>query len=303
MTPAHRLGLRAAVSAGLLAGVALMVDTDRVMAHLQALSPGWVLAALALSVVQVALSAWRWRFTAARLGLELPMAHAFREYYLGTFLNQVLPGGVLGDASRALRHGRDSGSGRVALAAVAIERGSGQVVMTLVAVPALVTLLTPVAPGLAWGSAAVVALALLFGARLLPAETGGTDPIASLRRALLAPDALPLQLLSSSAVVATYLGVFMAAARGLGIELPPTILLPLVPPVLLAMLVPITVAGWGLREGAAATVWATAGLEPAQGAAAAVAYGLLVLLGSLPGALGLLGGRSGRDRNSTKTRR
>lgn len=298
MTPARRLGLRAAVSAGLLAGVAWMVDTDRVMAHLQALSPGWVLIALALSVVQVALSAWRWRFTAARLGLELPMAHAFREYYLGTFLNQVLPGGVLGDASRALRHGRDSGRGRVALAAVAIERGSGQVVMTLVAVPALVTLVTPVAPALAWGSAAVVALALLAGARLLPAGVSGTGPIASLRRALLAPDALPTQLLSSSAVVATYLGVFMAAARGLGIELPATVLLPLIPPVLLAMLVPITVAGWGLREGAAAAVWATVGLEPAQGAAAAVAYGLLVLLGSLPGALSLIGGRPGRDPGS-----
>lgn len=298
MTPAFRLGLRATVSIALLAAVVLVVDTERMLAHLQALDPRWIMIALALSVVQVALSAWRWRFTAARLGLALPMAHAFREYYLGTFLNQILPGGVLGDASRALRHGRDSGRGGGALAAVAIERGSGQVVMALVAVPALVTLLTPVAPALVWACAAAVALALLAGTQLLPTEATGTGPLASLRRALLAPDAFPAQLLSSSAVVATYLGVFLAAARGLGIELPAAVLLPLVPPILLAMLVPITVAGWGLREGAAAAVWATAGLEPAQGAAAAVAYGLLVLLGSLPGALGLMGGPPGRHLQS-----
>ena len=68
-------------------------------------------------------------------------------------------------------------------------------------------------------------------------------------------------------------------------------LLPLVAPVLVSMLLPVTVAGWGVRETAAATLWGAVGLASADGVAISVAYGLLVLLSSLPGALVLLAGR------------
>ena len=64
-----------------------------------------------------------------------------------------------------------------------------------------------------------------------------------------------------------------------------TALLPLVAPVLVTMLLPVTVAGWGLREGAAAALWHAVGLTAADGVAISVAYGLLVLVSSLPGLL------------------
>ena len=60
-------------------------------------------------------------------------------------------------------------------------------------------------------------------------------------------------------------------------------LVPLVAPVLMAMLIPITVAGWGVREGAAAALWGLVGLTPEDGVAISVAYGLLVLVSSAPG--------------------
>jgi hypothetical protein len=54
------------------------------------------------------------------------------------------------------------------------------------------------------------------------------------------------------------------------------------------MAIPLSIAGWGLRETAAVALWAMAGL-PAEGAlAASILYGLLNLLGSVPGALALL---------------
>ena len=56
------------------------------------------------------------------------------------------------------------------------------------------------------------------------------------------------------------------------------------------MLIPVTVAGWGLREGAAAVLWGAVGLAAADGVVVSVAYGLLVLIGSLPGALFLMVG-------------
>jgi hypothetical protein len=66
-------------------------------------------------------------------------------------------------------------------------------------------------------------------------------------------------------------------------------MLPLALLVLLAMALPTNVAGWGPREGAAAGVFAMAGLGAAQGVATAVVYGVMVLVATLPGAVLLMG--------------
>ena len=95
------LTLRLAASVLLLGLLAWRVDLSTLGAHFTDIRPLWALAALALTVPQVVLSAWRWRLTARRIGLSLALWPAVREYYLATFLNQILPGGVLGDATRA----------------------------------------------------------------------------------------------------------------------------------------------------------------------------------------------------------
>ena len=108
---------------------------------------------------------------------------------------------------------------------------------------------------------------------------------ADTRRALTAGSALPVQLASADPVVASYIAVYLVAARAVGIDTPLHSLLPLVAPVLMTMLIPVTVAGWGIRESAAAAVWGIAGLTPEDGVAISVSYGLLVLVSSVPGAL------------------
>jgi bacteriorhodopsin len=54
------------------------------------------------------------------------------------------------------------------------------------------------------------------------------------------------------------------------------------------MAVPMSIAGWGPREGVAAWSFGLAGLGAQQGISAAVVYGVLVLVASLPGAVVLL---------------
>jgi len=296
--------LRLAVSLALLALVAAWLEPTRIAERLFGMRPGWVLAALALSVVQVAASAWRWRFTAGRLDLELPFGEAFREYYLATFLNQVLPGGVLGDVSRAWRHARtaterdrrDRDPTGSTVRAVVLERTSGQAVMALAAVVSFLYLPLPLGAG---GRLAVLGGLVLAGVAVLWLVARGRHALPSRRtlsgrlghdtwRALLAPTALPVQLATSAVVVGSYLATFLAAARAVGVSTPLAELLPLVAPVLLAMLVPMTVAGWGAREGAAAALWTAVGLPGPEGVAISVAYGLLVLLSSLPGGAVLL---------------
>jgi len=61
--------------------------------------------------------------------------------------------------------------------------------------------------------------------------------------------------------------------------------MPLALVVMLAAAIPLNVAGWGPREGAAAWVFAGAGLGATQGATVAVVYGVLALVATLPGGL------------------
>jgi hypothetical protein len=66
--------------------------------------------------------------------------------------------------------------------------------------------------------------------------------------------------------------------------------LPLALVALLAAALPVNVAGWGPREGASGWVFAAAGLGAGPGVATAVAYGVVVLVATLPGALLVLVG-------------
>lgn len=313
VSPTRRVVLRTMVSVSLLVLLAFLVDAGEVVARLSALRPVWVAAALTVSVLQTVVSAWRWRYTAGRLGIELSLGTAVTEYYLATFLNQVLPGGVLGDVSRAWRHSRaesQDGMGLRSVHAVVLERTSGQAVMTSVAVVAAGLLLlvggrsesgglasasgslpehplsdVPWAVSVVAGGAVVVlGVGLLRGLARRAARVPAFHRLLRDARSALLGSALVVQAALSLTIVASYVAVFVLTARAVGVETSVAALTLLVPPVLVTMLVPVSVAGWGVREGAAALLWGAVGLTASDGVAISVAYGLLVLVASLPGA-------------------
>lgn len=292
--------IRLVVSLGLLILLARWLDVGQIAERLRSMQASWVALALLLSVIQVVASAWRWRFTARRLGIELPFLVALREYYLAMFINQVIPGGVVGDVSRAWRHARalpPEASSGPAVRAVIIERASGQVVMAIVATLSIVSLPFETA-ALGWGVLVVTAaVGLWFWVRrYTPNEQSFFGRFwRDARLALFARQAFPPQFASSVVVVMTYLLTYVIAARAIGIATPTVVLLPLVAPVLLTMLVPVTIAGWGVRESAAAVLWGVVGLTAVDGVAISVAYGLLVLLSTVPGGVVLATTLLGRE--------
>ncbi|RQX29028.1 hypothetical protein DLJ57_22210 [Micromonospora chalcea] len=125
-------------------------------------------AALGIGVITTVCCAWRWSLVAGGLGVRLPMRAAVAHCYRAIFLNSTLPGGVLGDVHRAVRHGRDAGDVARGVRAVVWERTAGQVVQVVIAVALLAPminayaarLLTPVLPRI-WRAGGYLAAANL----------------------------------------------------------------------------------------------------------------------------------------------
>ncbi|MFC3505711.1 YbhN family protein [Micromonospora krabiensis] len=269
-------------------------------------------AALAIGVLTTVCGAWRWSLVAGGLGVRLPLRTAVAHCYRAVFLNATLPGGVLGDVHRAVRHGRDAGDVGRGVRAVVWERTAGQVVQVVLALVLLAAFPSPVRPYLPAAIAVVVAggLAAVLLARAVP-RAGRSRWARALRAAvtdvragLLARRTWFGVLLASAVMVAGHLATFLLAARTAGATAPLSRLLPLTLLALLAMGLPLNVAGFGPREGVAAWAFGAAGLTAAQGVATATVYGALVLVASLPGAAVLLrrgtrsaaGGREPADR-------
>jgi uncharacterized membrane protein YbhN (UPF0104 family) len=254
---------------------------------------GWSLvAAGAITVLTTVCCAWRWSLVARNLGVSVPLRAAIPAYYRSQFLNTTLPGGVLGDVHRGLRHGVEVGDVGRGLRAVAWERSAGQVVQLALAIVLLILLPSPVRSSMPAIAAAVLAggLGVLLLIRAL--AHGGPSGwartlhklITDLRDGLLARRALPGIVIASAVVVAGHAATFVIAARTAGSTAPSLQLLPLALLVLLATGIPVNIAGWGPREGAAAWAFGLAGLGAAQGVATAVGYGVMVLGANLPGA-------------------
>jgi uncharacterized membrane protein YbhN (UPF0104 family) len=252
-----------------------------------------LLAAVCITALTTACSAWRWQTVAAGLGVGLPLPTAIAAYYRSQFLNSALPGGVVGDLHRGMRHGLDAGDIGRGLRAVAWERTAGQLVLVVLALTGLLALDSPVRPAMGWIGAAVAAgaVCVVLLLRALP-HRGPSRRAKILRTAradvrdgLLDPRAWPVVVLTSVVVAAGHASIFLVAAETTGAAGSPARLAPLAMLVLLAMAVPLNVGGWGPREGVAAWAFAAAGLGADQGVAAATAYGVMGLVATLPGAV------------------
>jgi glycosyltransferase 2 family protein len=95
--------------------------------------------------------------------------------------------------------------------------------------------------------------------------------------------------------------VFMVAAWTTGSSAPPSRLWPLAMLVLLAMVIPLNIGGWGPREGMAAWAFAAAGLGAHQGVMTATAYGVMGIVATMPGGLVLAVDRLRRSRTRRRS--
>jgi glycosyltransferase 2 family protein len=283
----------------LLAALALVLGTGPFLAALRATDARALAIGAAIALLTTVCGAWRWRLVAHRLGTDLTLSGAVASCYRAQFLNATLPGGVLGDVGRGVQHGRADGDVGRGLRGVAWERTTGQVVLIVLAGVALVVARPFDLPRLDGPSTAVAGALLVAAIGLVAVGWGWRGHRATRWLYVVAADLRALRhgpaswaiVLLSVAAVAGHLAVFLLAARTVGVRTPVVELLPLALVVLVVSAVPLNLAGWGPREGAAAWVFAAAGLGAATGLATAVAFGAIAFVGTLPGAALLLAGR------------
>lgn len=297
--PAIMKMIRFAVTLALLSLLWQAVDGPAALDLLLASDARWLLAAVVVLTGQTLLSALRWRLTAGALGHAIPVGRALREYYLSQIVNQSLPGGILGDAGRAVRARHEVGLKRAGQA-VLFERLAGQLV--LFAVTAIAVLMVWATPGgmvlpewvlrlVTFSGLTIVVMAGMiwgFSHGVGTASRHVRDWINAFSLSVLAPAVMPRQILLSLGTTFLNLLAFALCASATGTTMPLTAVFIVVPLILFTMLIPISVSGWGLREGAAAALFPVFGATATEGFAASLAFGLMFLLSAMPGVVVIL---------------
>ncbi|GKQ41848.1 hypothetical protein ALMP_83610 [Streptomyces sp. A012304] len=288
---------------GTLAGVAILgvllwrTGTGVMLDGLRRIDVPALVVALGIGALTTVFSAWRWALVARGLRIRLPLGPAVADYYRSLFLNAALPGGILGDVHRAVRHGQSAGDVGRGVRAVVLERTAGQLALAVAGAAVLLTLPSPVmadvrhfAPLVALGAVGALAVVVAVRMNSSAGRRGGRvrAALAEAREGLLSRRNGPGVALSSVVVLAGHLAMFVVAARVAGSGASVRTLLPLGVLALLAMGLPLNVGGWGPREGVTAWAFGAAGLGAGTGLAVAVVYGVLCFVAALPGAVVLV---------------
>ena len=293
-----RRWLRPLLGAAFLAVLVWRLGWGPFLDAVAGIEPSTLAAAAAIAAVTTVCCAWRWSLVARSLGVAVPLPAAVAACYRSQFVNVATPGGVVGDVLRGVGTGREHDDRFVGIRSVVWERSVGQAVQVLLTLAALVLLPSPVPRGVVWLLVVLLAVAIV----LLSLARRVRRVRLSEARLVLAPSVWPRLVVASALAVGGHVATFLLAARSVGSTAPTLRVVPLALLVLVSAGLPVNVAGWGPREGAAAGVFGAAGLGAALGLSTAAVFGVLAVVSSLPGAALLVGGallrrRAGQERS------
>jgi glycosyltransferase 2 family protein len=293
------LGAKVAVSASLLYLAFSRVDLGAIGSRLEQAMVSWLVALVTVLSIQLVLVALRWRLIGLQCAASFSIPMAIRYVLIASFFNQTLPSTVGGDAARIWFVSRAGAGWKAAIYSVIVDRVVGMAVLVAVVAICLPWLIELVRDP--WGrgglllvnGAAIVGTAtfLIIGRIHAPwlkrnwamHHIAGTAEVAlrvlsNRRRAgEVIGISITIHLLTVTAVWCA------ARATSVPLEFGPALLL--VPPVVLIATIPISIAGWGVREGAMMAVFAYAGLSQVDGLLVSVLFGAGLFVVGMVGGL------------------
>ncbi len=282
-------GVRAGLGVAFLGLFLWLYGVARIVQSLARERPSYFVATIVLYLAGQVMSAYRWILLARLSGLAGRAREYLTYYFIGMFTNLFVPGLIGGDAARAaylgLRHRRMG----EAVASVVADRGVGLVALFWFAAVAAFTVTSVRLPSTMVKVAVAIGLLALAGFLAAPILV---TPLRRLRGrlgqivrplipycqnplGLIIPFALSL-LLQASLAVCQYL-----LALGMGLDVPLSAVMLVVPMANVAASLPVTFNGLGVREGAYLLLFGMAGVAHQD----AIALGLLWFSATLIGGL------------------
>lgn len=320
---------RIGISAGLLAFIVLNVGPAQIVKVVSTANLQLFGLAILLALVGVVVRAWRWQILLRAVGARVPFGHTVYLYFVGSFFNTFLPTGFGGDVVRVLEIGEGASSQQAAGTTV-VDRLTGFIVLfllALVALPFSTGLLTPQTTLLivVLAGAVVAGSALLFEGRALRWLIGRFASLTWLARH---PRLNHLYGAGLGWVERTYAVITACGARALagamfwslvfnllqiaanvlvgealGLRVSPWTFFLFVPVATAALLVPITISGFGVREGIYIGLFGEVGVNQAQATALSLgSYALDFASGVLGGIIYLASGLMGLRRQPAAKR-
>jgi uncharacterized membrane protein YbhN (UPF0104 family) len=257
---------------------------------------GWLVLSFSLHAFGLFFSAYRWQILAEAQGDHIPLGFLTKSYLIGKFFNTFLPTSFGGDVVRVWDGSKYSSSVVKSTAIVVVERMTGVIILFLFALFASLGRLEMagripfIGAAMALGLAGLAATALFFlpaAGRILrrgPARgfiRKAFDKVALFREAILAyrhhPGPFLRAMFWAVLLQLTVIVYFILIGKSLGLPIPAFDYFIFIPLVLLVQMLPVTINGLGIREGAYVAIFAYYGLSSST----AISYSFIDLAYSL----------------------
>lgn len=279
--------VRIIVSLGLLYLALRGIDVGHLQNRLTGINLGWFTASVMVTILQVLLGALRWREITDQCGAPLSDRQAFRFNMIGSFFNQTLPSAIGGDAMRLWLVGRTGAGWRAATYSVLVDRAIGLIALAVIVVASLPWSYEMIGdPHGRLGLVLIDLAALGTGAGFLllgrlswpwlkawwpTRHIHACSVIANgvLFNRISGPKIAALSLLVHTLTVA----IAWCAVRAIAAPASFEQLFMLVPPIMLITMLPISIAGWGVREATMMVAFGYAGLAAADGTVVSLLFG------------------------------
>jgi len=301
------------VSAALLYFALRKVNPSELLSRLTVTSLFWIGMAIAVTFLQIFVISVRWREISAECAAPLELGRATRYNVIGTFFNQTLPSAIGGDAVRLWLVARAGAGWRAATYSVFVDRAIGLIALAIVIVAGLpwsYQLITDIQGRSALLLIDFAALAgglgfMIFGALNWPwlKSWWATQHIHACavitNRVLLSRSKGPL--IATLSLLVHVLTVVLAWCVVRSIDAPVSFgqVFLLIPPVMLITMLPISIAGWGLREASMGLAFGFAGLAANEGINVSLLYGMVsFIVGAFGGLVWIFSGEKAGRRSA-----
>ena len=283
--------LRVVASAVMLGVLLSRLNFDSVVPDWDASKAGWLLGALTFTVLGIVLSAVRWQRVLAAMELPAKLRTLLSAYLAGQFVSNFLPSTIGGDALRVTRLSAANGEAPATFASVVLDRMSGWLILPLLCLVGLA--INPTLIHLGRASRVAISISLITLAGLVAVVAVAAHPRLGgrlahrsswlrfagavhlgLERLRHHPGAAMSVLITGFGYQLAVISAAILGARALGISIGPTALLAFFPAVAILQVLPLTIGGLGVREGAFVLFLQPLGVHTSQ----AIALGLLVYL-------------------------